>query len=89
MPLSSRGEPAIEIVVQLRGLAAEDVAVLRAIEDRTGVSLEPMLPGVPDPELGRFAVARVAQSSVDSTVDRLMRCAEVDAAYAKPGDALA
>jgi hypothetical protein len=84
----SRGESAVEIVVHVRGMVTEGAVVLRAIEAQTGVVLEPMHPGARDPELSRFAVTRVAPSSVESTVDRLLRCAEVDAAYAKPGDAL-
>lgn len=88
MPSPSSGEPAVEVVVAVRGTVAEGAAALRSIEAQAGVPLEPMHPGVSDAELGRFAIARVAPSAVELVVERLRRCAEVDAAYVKPGDAL-
>jgi len=89
MPLSSSDEPAVEIIVQLHETAdPSDGSAMRTVRDRTQVTLEPLHPGSTDPELARYAIARVARSSVEPVVGLLLGCAEVDAAYAKPGDAL-
>lgn len=85
---SDAGEPTVEVIVQLHGQATGDASDRHIVEQRTHISLEPLHPGSPDPELAKFATARVPRSSVESVVDLLSRCAEVDAAYAKPEDAL-
>jgi hypothetical protein len=90
MPASSSGEPAVEVIVQLHGLAATTGAAiaLRTVEEQTQLTLKRLHPGTPDPELAKFASTRVARSSAASVVDLLLRCAEVDAAYVKSDDAL-
>jgi hypothetical protein len=89
MPASSSSEPAVEIIVQLRGSAAtRDAMALRTVAEQTQLTLEWLHPGALDPELAKFASTRVARSSVASVVDLLMQCVEVDAAYVKSDDAL-
>lgn len=88
MPAPDTSEPRVEVVVQLSGQAAADPTVWRSVEERASVALEAMHPGTSDPALAKFAITRVPASSAPAVIEDLSHCAEVDAAYAKPGDAL-
>ncbi|MGH3520986.1 MAG: hypothetical protein ACRDQ7_27145 [Haloechinothrix sp.] len=89
MPPPDTSEPTVEIIVQFsERVATVDTGARLSIEEKAGVTLEPMHPGTPDPQLAKFAITRVAQSSAPAVIDHLLRCAEVDAAYAKADDAL-
>lgn len=85
---SEVGEPTVEVIVRLQGQATGDAGDRQLVEQQAHVSLEPLHPGSSDPELAKFATTRVPRSSVESVVELLSRCAGVDAAYAKPEDAL-
>ena len=53
------------------------------------VTLVPIHPGIEDGELMRyFAIEVPSQPVADRVIERLRRCAAIDAAYVKPPDAL-
>lgn len=54
-----------------------------------GVTLVPIHPGIEDGELMRyFAIEVPSQPVADGVIQRLRRCAAIDAAYVKPPEAL-
>lgn len=57
--------------------------------DELGVSLEPMHPGVADPELaGYFTVDVPDEELAQQVIARLRACEAIEAAYIKPPEAL-
>jgi hypothetical protein len=54
-----------------------------------GVTVEPMHPGTPDPELSRhFSITIPDTAAAEHVLSRIQRHEDVEAAYVKPTDAL-
>lgn len=53
-----------------------------------GVDLQPMHPGVDDPELRTYFSADVDDDSVDRVLEELRDSEDIEGAYVKPPDAL-
>ncbi len=54
-----------------------------------GVAMVPIHPGIEDGELMRyFAIEVPSQPVADRVIERLRRCAAIEAAYVKPPEAL-
>lgn len=76
----------LEAVVALQ--AGRGVAGLQAVLHDAPARLEPMFPGATDAEGCRWYLLRpgahCTRQQLDALVQRLQRCADVDAAYLKP-----
>jgi hypothetical protein len=73
----------VQVVVLLR--EREAAGPVQAIARRAGATLVPQHPGVDDPDLSRWYVARVSDEvAAERLVAALLASDEVEAAYLKP-----
>jgi len=71
----------IELIVKA---APSAVAVVPAWAARIGISLQALHPGTSDPELATYFVAHVEAAASEAVLKELLRCGEIEGAYAKP-----
>ncbi|ROO85829.1 hypothetical protein EDD29_3378 [Actinocorallia herbida] len=69
-----------EIIVRMRAGSA-----VRGLVENLGVALEPLYPGVADPEMATWYHAVLSErADADAVVERLLDQADVASAYVKP-----
>lgn len=80
-------EVSTEAAQALHHLAPENSAsvALQTIAKQLGVTIQPMHPGIDDPELIRnFYIEAATEEEADSIVDTFLECPAVEGAYIKP-----
>ena len=71
----------IEVIVKAKPGAA---AVVPAWAARIGISLDALHPGTSDPELATYFVAHAEAAASAAILKELLRCGDIEGAYAKP-----
>ncbi len=79
-------EPSAARALQHGQTTAPGAASLRQLTDELGLSLEPLHPGVEDPDLGSYFSAEVEEAAVTDLLDRLRSHQAIEGAYTKPPD---
>jgi len=72
----------IEVIVKLKH--PDSRGAVESCAARIGVSLQPLHPSTPDPELSTYFHTHVDPATLDPMLEKLRECDGVDGAYAKP-----